>query len=89
MSQVYLQNGLVLPLQDDTTYDPGVVVFEGNRITYAGPAAGAPSPAPGAVLFDCQDRIVLPGLVNTHTHAGMTYFRNLLEDLPSADWFSY
>jgi 5-methylthioadenosine/S-adenosylhomocysteine deaminase len=89
MIQVYLQNGLVLPLQDDATYDPGVVAFEGNQITYAGPAAGAPSPAPGAVLFDCQDRIVLPGLVNTHTHAGMTYFRNLLEDLPSADWFSY
>ena len=89
MSQVYLQNGLVLPLEGAAIYDPGVVVFDGNRITYAGPAAGAPAPAPDSELFDCHDRIVLPGLVNAHTHTGMTYFRNLLEDLPSADWFAY
>ena len=89
MSQVYLHNGLVLPLEGAAVYDPGVVVFDGNRITYAGPAAGAPPPAPDSELFDCHDRIVLPGLVNAHTHTGMTYFRNLLEDLPSADWFAY
>jgi 5-methylthioadenosine/S-adenosylhomocysteine deaminase len=31
-------------------------------------------------------RIVLPGLVNTHTHAAMVLFRGLADDIPLKDW---
>jgi 5-methylthioadenosine/S-adenosylhomocysteine deaminase len=66
-----------------------VVVFENGEIIYVGPAAGAPEPADGAIIREYPDRIILPGLVNTHTHIGMSLFRNLLEDLPSSDWFTH
>ncbi|MBZ0158150.1 MAG: amidohydrolase family protein [Alphaproteobacteria bacterium] len=33
-----------------------------------------------------RDRAVLPGLVNTHTHAAMVFFRGLADDLPLKDW---
>lgn len=33
-----------------------------------------------------EGRAVLPGLVNTHTHAAMVYFRGLADDLPLKDW---
>jgi 5-methylthioadenosine/S-adenosylhomocysteine deaminase len=32
--------------------------------------------------------IIMPGLVNTHTHASMTCFRGLADDLPLMDWLN-
>lgn len=90
MSSVYLRGGLVLPLAGNMDgFEPGVVIFEQGRLTFVGPASSAPPPADDAVIHDCTDRLILPGLINTHTHTGMSYFRNLLEDLPSANWFRY
>jgi 5-methylthioadenosine/S-adenosylhomocysteine deaminase len=90
MSQTVLHGGLVLPLDGSGEwYEPGVVCFEGAMITYVGPAEDASLPGPNAETIDCRDHLVLPGLINSHTHTGMTYFRNLLEDLPPADWFHY
>lgn len=90
MTQTYLHGGLVLPLDGSgDRYNPGVVCFDEGIITYSGPAAGAPAPEPDAAVFDCRERLVAPGLINTHTHTGMTYFRNLLEDLSSEAWFRY
>ena len=31
-------------------------------------------------------RVVIPGLINTHTHAAMVYFRGLADDLPLKEW---
>ncbi len=39
-------------------------------------------------IIDAGDGIVMPGLVNTHTHAAMTYFRGLADDLPLDDWLN-
>ncbi|BCB96613.1 5-methylthioadenosine/S-adenosylhomocysteine deaminase [Dissulfurispira thermophila] len=33
-----------------------------------------------------KGRAVLPGLINTHTHAAMVYFRGLADDMPLNDW---
>jgi 5-methylthioadenosine/S-adenosylhomocysteine deaminase len=33
-----------------------------------------------------QGKLVLPGFINTHTHAAMVYFRGLADDLPLKDW---
>jgi 5-methylthioadenosine/S-adenosylhomocysteine deaminase len=33
-----------------------------------------------------RDRVIFPGLVNTHTHAAMVYFRGLADDLPLMEW---
>lgn len=90
MSNVYLHGGLVLPLDGCSDwFDPGVVIFEGEQITFVGPKEAAPPRADDSINHDCAGRIVLPGLVNTHTHVGMSYFRNLLEDMPSSEWFRY
>ncbi|MCL5023227.1 MAG: hypothetical protein M1497_07650 [Nitrospirae bacterium] len=31
-------------------------------------------------------RVLIPGLINTHTHAAMVYFRGLADDLPLKEW---
>lgn len=37
-------------------------------------------------IIEGKNRVVLPGLINTHTHAAMVYFRGLADDLPLKEW---
>jgi imidazolonepropionase len=46
--------------------DDGVVVATNGRITYAGPARGAPPTE--ARIHDCGGRLITPGLIDCHTH---------------------
>ena len=38
---------------------------------------------------DCSQHIVIPGLINAHTHAAMSLFRGLADDLPLMDWLNH
>ncbi|MBP9038057.1 MAG: amidohydrolase [Candidatus Syntrophosphaera sp.] len=40
-------------------------------------------------ILDASDCIVLPGLINAHTHLPMTYFRGLADDLPLEIWLNH
>ena len=42
-----------------------------------------------AELFDLPGHVIMPGLVNSHTHASMSLFRGLADDLPLMDWLSH
>ena len=39
-----------------------------------------------SVVVERPDHILLPGLINTHTHAAMTVFRGLADDMPLEAW---
>jgi len=40
----------------------------------------------GAEIIDARDGIVMPGLINAHSHTAMTIFRGLADDLPLQQW---
>ncbi|GGM07157.1 amidohydrolase family protein [Nakamurella endophytica] len=63
---------------------PGEIAWspETGRITHLGPARGPAGPDD----LDGSGRLVLPGLVNAHTHAGMGLLRGVSDDLPLATW---
>jgi len=71
----------VLPITQPPI-ENGTVVETDGKITYVGPRDAAP---PGKDV-DLQAAILLPGLVNTHTHLELTAMRGFLEDLDFADW---
>jgi 5-methylthioadenosine/S-adenosylhomocysteine deaminase len=71
----------VLPITQPPV-ENGTVVESGGRITYVGPRTGAP-PGPD---YELGESILLPGLVNTHTHLELTAMRGFLEDLCFTDW---
>ena len=67
-------------LHGTTTTD---VLIEGNLITRIAPGLSAPE---GAEVLDGTDKAIIPGFINTHTHASMTLFRGYGDDLPLMTW---
>lgn len=58
------------------------VRIEGATITEIGPDSSSQADQ----TIDCQGKIVLPGLINTHTHLAMTLFRGYADDLRLKEW---
>ncbi len=80
-------NGIVLTLdRSDQHFDPGAVAIRGAEIVAVGPAETIRSAFHAAKTLDATGCVVLPGLINSHTHAAMTIFRGLADDLPLMDW---
>jgi cytosine/adenosine deaminase-related metal-dependent hydrolase len=71
----------VLPITAPPIED-GVVACEDGVIRFVGPEADGP---PGED-FDLGDSVLLPGLVNAHTHLELTAMRGFLEELAFEDW---
>lgn len=77
MPSILIEGGTVLPMDPARSIVPdGAVLVEGSRIAWVGPRAGRP---PGAVdqVIDARGRVVMPGLVNCHTHLCMIFGRTL------------
>ena len=62
-----------------------VAVSEG-RITAVLPAAEARARFQPSVLVERPDHVLIPGLVNAHTHAAMTLLRGFADDLSLESW---
>src|SRR5262245_2334884 len=64
----------------------GAVAVRGDRIVAVGAAAELSARYEAARTLDTADRLILPGLVNTHTHVPMTLFRGIADDMELMDW---
>jgi 5-methylthioadenosine/S-adenosylhomocysteine deaminase len=71
-----------------SVYAPGAVAVRGGEIVAVGPAAEIGARYAGRERYDASGKIVLPGLVNTHTHAAMTLLRGIADDLPLDRWLT-
>jgi imidazolonepropionase-like amidohydrolase len=67
-SVVAIINGRLFDATDTTAIDDGAVVFEGNRITAAGPASAVDVPD-GAHVIDAGGGLIMPGVIDNHMHA--------------------
>ena len=77
-----VHGGLVVAMDKAGTVIPdGAVAVRGNRIEAVGTSADLATRFPGARRLDASGRIVLPGLINAHTHVPMTLFRGVADDL--------
>ena len=81
MSRVVVTDAAYVVTVDDadTVLTDTTVVVEDGTITELRPAGSAPVDADTVV--DGRGRLVLPGLVNLHTHLPMTLLRGLAEDV--------
>ncbi|SPF45012.1 5-methylthioadenosine/S-adenosylhomocysteine deaminase 2 [Syntrophobacter sp. SbD1] len=64
----------------------GGVAIEGDLIVAAGPSSELRSHFRGRRGIDLSGHLLMPGLINTHTHAAMSLFRGIGDDLPLDRW---
>jgi 5-methylthioadenosine/S-adenosylhomocysteine deaminase len=67
-------------------FPQGSIAIKNNQIVAVGPQVAVEKEYQANQVIDGKDKLALPGLINTHTHAAMVYFRGLADDLPLKEW---
>ncbi len=65
---------------------PGAIAVDGTDVVEVGAPDALAARYQARETVDARDAVVLPGLVNTHTHAPMVMYRGLADDLALMDW---
>ncbi len=81
--------GWVVTLNDAReVFSPGAVAIREEEIAAVGPPADISRQYRAERVLSYPDGLILPGLINAHTHAAMSLFRGLADDLPLEDWLN-
>jgi 5-methylthioadenosine/S-adenosylhomocysteine deaminase len=79
--------GIVVTVDADRRIlSPGAVAIDGTSIVAVDRADQIAARFRSAEVIDVSGRVVLPGLINTHTHAPMVLYRGLADDLALMEW---
>jgi len=77
-----IKDAIVLTMdQDSNVYENGFVAVRENIIVGVGDGSSL-NEFEAENVIDADGDIVMPGLINTHTHVSMTVFRSLADDVP-------
>jgi 5-methylthioadenosine/S-adenosylhomocysteine deaminase len=84
-ADLIIKNGTILTMDSkNSILENGFLSVRGDAISHMG-TGNRPSIKTDKII-DAKGGLVLPGLVNGHTHAAMTLFRGLADDLPLMQW---
>ena len=79
--------GWVIPVEPEgTVYERRTILIEDTRITSIIPTAQWRRPSHAIVEIDCSEHVLIPGLINAHSHAAMSLFRGMADDRPLMEW---
>ena len=73
---------------DDTVYEEGAIAIDRGVIIAIGDADEIGATYTSGKRLQGKNQIVMPGLVNGHSHAAMTLLRGVAEDLALVDWLN-
>src|SRR6185295_15267285 len=84
-----IANGIVVTEDaSGRVLNPGSVAIDGSDIVGVGTPEEIRRQFRGRQTLDATGQVVMPGLVNTHTHAPMVLYRGLADDLALEDWLT-
>lgn len=90
---ILINNGIILPMtasEGDNLYFNGYVGIENGKIEFVSSdkskASEFAASHPDAKQIDATGKIVMPGLINTHTHVAMALLRGISDDVPLMEW---
>jgi 5-methylthioadenosine/S-adenosylhomocysteine deaminase len=87
MYDLLIHNAWVVTVNAQNEVIPdGMIGIHGDVIAHIGPMPPDAPPPAARETIDAGQGIVLPGLVNAHTHLPMTVFRGMADDLPLQAW---
>jgi len=77
----------ILPMDEElTVIKNGAVAIKGTEILDVGTSQEIFKKYTARTIISGEGKVVFPGLINTHTHAAMVYFRGIADDLPLKEW---
>ena len=80
-------NAFVLTMDNTMTqFSPGAVAVKGDSIVAVGMAEDITNEFTADEIIDCGGKVLMPGLINAHTHVPMTLLRGLADDLRLDVW---
>src|SRR5262245_31803704 len=80
-------NAFILTMDNQLTqFSPGAVAVRGDSIVAVGLEDEIKKEYSGEEVFDCNGKVLMPGLINAHTHVPMTLLRGLADDLRLDVW---
>jgi len=86
---ILLTNAHILTMDEQMTqYNPGAIAISDDSILAIGPEAEIKKEYAGLETVDCRGSLLMPGLINAHTHVPMTLLRGLADDLRLDVWLS-
>jgi 5-methylthioadenosine/S-adenosylhomocysteine deaminase len=81
--------GIVVTMdRSSRVFADGAIAVDGDRIVAVGTTDEITTLFTAAERIDARGQVVLPGLVNTHTHVPMTLYRGLADDLALTEWLA-
>ena len=89
MGKILIRADYLLPGGENWDTIQGTeLLIEGGKISYMGPRLNYPV---GEIdrIIEGKNKLVMPGFVNTHTHAAMALFRGYADDMPLMDWLEH
>lgn len=87
--QTLIHGKTIIPVDDamnERVLTDCSIAIQDGRIVNILPTATALNTYSGKSTLSYDNHIIIPGLINTHTHAAMSLFRGLAHDLPLLDW---
>lgn len=89
-ADILILNGDILTLDKELPQrlDSGAIAVLDGKIAAVGPTTKIMTSYYAPKVIDASGCVVLPGLINSHTHAAMTLFRGLADDLPLMEWLN-
>ncbi len=87
-ADLMIRGGTILTIEDGRPIENGAVVVAGDTIAFVGTAADGTKRFSATSQIDASGCVVMPGLINGHTHAAMSLFRGIADDLPLERWLS-
>jgi 5-methylthioadenosine/S-adenosylhomocysteine deaminase len=88
MSFILADACLVTINSANDVYERGSVLVREDRIADIGSKAELIANEPNAEVIDCGSNILIPGMVNTHTHLFQTLLKGPGDDMVLKDWFT-
>ncbi len=90
-NSIILSGGTVLTMSHKFgIIEDGYVICKGDKISEIGqcPLPGGTTAFPDTQVIQAKGLLIMPGLINTHTHSPMSLLAGIADDLPLMEWLN-